>query len=420
MSNKIDRLVVSRGPAVCYFAGGVFLSREDMVVELKHDTGSIDSDAFGKLTDMQLGVKASLKFRPIGEFEHLDVLWPHAATKKGQSIFGTEDSTLIIKPLDGTQKMVTFKAAGVSKMPDLNFTAKDTIIGDVEFKMVGANNTVITDAARLFVFADNDLDPEAIPYDPEKLLVQAYTNRWLEGMKFKLTFGANSTGWLAWDASAADIQTAYRALASVLALTTPPAITHTFAADGEIVITYGVADGNVAQVSCTLSDNAPSGTTLTPSTTTAGVTDTTAEVQKVTLASPWQSFEAREGVKVSFEMQTTDDETDAIGHYDTIFNSLDCTLKAQPQGISLENVLAAARVQGPLSVRGRKLATGALGLDVIGEGVYFRLYGANLDGAGITRSSKNQAVPELTWKGSRVIGAGGTVSPLFHLGTVAP
>lgn len=413
--SQIDRLVVSRGPALVVFNGGSFLSREDIVVDLKHDTAAIPSDAFGKLTDVQLGVKASTKFRPVGEFEHLDVLWPYASTVPGTSIFGAADAPLVIKPLDDTQDMVTFHAAGVSKMPDLQFTAKDTLIGDVEFQMIGANNVVTTDANRLFTFAANDIG--AIPYDPDKLIIQAYDNRWLSAATFTLTFGANTTPALAYDAAAAAVQTAFRALASVLALSAPPTVTGSLSAGW--TITYAAADGNVAQATAALS-SAPAGSTIAATTTTAGVTGVTGEVQLIKITSPWLQWQAREGVKVSFAMTTTQDESDAIGHYDTIFGGLDVTAKALPQGIDLEDILSAARVQGANSVRGRKFSTGAQNLRVTGDGVYFLLYGAQLDGAGIVRSSKNLSVPELTWRGTRSVGAGGAINPLFYIGTEAP
>lgn len=413
--SQIDRLIVSRGPALVTFRGGSFLSREDIVVELKHATSEIPSDAFGKLTDVQLGVKATTKFRPVGEFEHLGVLWPYAATVPGTSIFGDADYPLVIKPLDADQDMFTFHAGAVSKMPDLNFTAKDTIIGDVEFSMIGANNTDITAANRLYTVAANDIG--AVPYDPDLLLIQAYENRWCSAATFTITFGANTTTALPFDASAATVQTAFRLLASSIALGVDPTITGSLAAGW--TITYGNADGNVGQATATLS-NAPAGSAIAATTTTPGVTGTTAEVQLIKITSPWLSFEAREGVKVTFDLAVTEDESDAIGHYDSIFSSLGVTVQAQPQGVALDDVLEAARVQGPTSVRGRKFSTGGQNFIVTGDGVYFLAYGAQLDGGGITRSSKNQAVPQLTWKATRSVGAGGVINPLFYLGVDAP
>src|SRR5947209_7447475 len=124
-TQKIDRLVASRGPALLSFNGGFFFSKEDIVVDLSKDTKVLPSSAFGPLTEINLGVKASTKLTPVGEFEYLGVLWPYGATPVGSSIFGNADTPLLIQPIDTTQKQVRFWAAGISKMPDINFTAAD-------------------------------------------------------------------------------------------------------------------------------------------------------------------------------------------------------------------------------------------------------------------------------------------------------
>ncbi|MCA1591045.1 MAG: hypothetical protein LC734_11835, partial [Acidobacteria bacterium] len=180
--SKIDRLIVSRGPAMVTHRGGVFFTREDLVVDFNTETKPIPSAAFGDVTQVSQGVKATAKFRPVGEFEHLGVLWPYATTPNGRTIFGSDaDYPLLVQPLDDTQKQTRFKAGGLSKMPDLFFGASDTLIGDAEFQMIGANNVAVDDPERLFVLEDNAIDIEALPYDPAAVIVQAYSNRWLSG-----------------------------------------------------------------------------------------------------------------------------------------------------------------------------------------------------------------------------------------------
>lgn len=417
MSQSIDRLVVSRGPAMITYRGGVFFTKDDLVVDLTKDTKEIPSSAFGKLTDINLGVKASCKFTPVGEFEHLSVLWPYAAAYPGTSIFGDADYPLLIQPLDDGQRQVTFHAAGINKMADLNFTAKDTLIGEVGLQMVGANGVAVDNANRLFTFASNAIDLGALPYDPDALLIQAYSNAWNSTGGFTLTFGANTTAEIAFDADAATVQTAFRALASVTALTTPPTVTGSQAAGW--TITFGNADGNVGQTTAAVS-GLPGGSSIATATTVVGSTGVTAEVQTVTLTLPWLVWQARQGVQVSFNMNVTEDETDAIGHYDSIFGGLTVMAKAQPQGMTDEVALAAAAVQGSSSVRGRKLALGAHDLVVTGDGVYFIMYGANIKKAGLVYGASNQRVPEMEWVASRTVDGGGDLNPLFYIGTSAP
>jgi hypothetical protein len=85
-----------------------------------------------------------------------------------------------------------------------------------------------------------------------------------------------------------------------------------------------------------------------------------------------------------------------------------------------EQMLAAANLQGPNSVRGRKLSTGAHNLDIFGDGVFFRLYAANIVKAGQVFGPTKQRIAETGWAASRSIGAGGGLNPLFYIGAAAP
>lgn len=392
---------------------GYFFTREDLVVDLNHETKDIPSSAFGPLTQVRQGVKATAKFRPVGEFEHLGVLWPYANAKIGSSIFGDADYPLLIQPLDPAQPQTTFHAAGLSKMPDLNFTATDTLIGDCEFQMVGKNNTAAAAADRLFLQENNAIDPDALPYSDAALKVQAYANRWLSAGTRTLTFGGNTTAPIAYNATAAAVAAALNAIASI-------------AAAGGVTAAGNYVDGYTV----TFDDNGnrgaitgaaigmPSGSTIKATVQQEG----TAGLPEIVLLqdSPWGNFETREGMKVSFAMTLTEDSGDAIGHYDTVFGGLTVRASGLPQGVTEAQMLAAAGVQGPTSVRGRRLSEGAHDLDISGEGVFFRMYAANLRKAGLVYGATKQRVPDLEWAASRTIGAGGALNPLFYIGTAAP
>jgi hypothetical protein len=310
---QIDRLVVSRGPALVTFNGGYFLSKEDIVVDLSKESKEIPSSAFGKLWDINVARKCSTKMTPVGEFEHLDVLWPYGSTMPGTSIFGAADTPLLIQPLDVEQEQCEFFAAGISKMPDIVLAATETLLGEVEFQMIGENDTPVDDAASLFQFDTNVLDPDTIPFDDTKVLTQAY------------------------------------------------------------VMSWG--------------------------------------------SSPWDSFRTREGIKVAFNMQITEDKADGIGHYDSIFRSLAVSAKAMPAGVSQSDVLTAMEIQGANSVQGKRI-TGT-DLIVTGDGLYFIMYGAGIKTGGLVFSAEKQRVPELEWLASRSV-VGGVINPLFYIGTAAP
>jgi hypothetical protein len=404
----IDRLVVSRGPAMVTHRGGFFFTRDDIVVDLNHDVKDIPSSAFGVLTQVRQGVKASTKFRPVGEFEHLAVLWPYAATPIGRSIFGDADYPLLIQPLDVNQPQTRFKAAGISKMPDLTFTAQDTLIGDCEFQMVGANNTAPADAARLFVQENNALDVGALPYDPAALLIQAYSMRWLSGGTYTPSYNAvAATSAIAYNANAAALQANLRTIGAPLDNVT--------VTGGDYVNGFTVHDPDNAlnpALFAAVFAATPGGMSLKA---------TAVDANTVLLQlSPWSNFETREGMKVAFTLTLNEDTGDAIGHYDTVFGGVSVVATGLPQGISEAAMLAAANVQGANSVRGSRLSSGAHDLDIVGAGVWFKLYAANVRKAGLVYSSSKQRIPDLEWVASRSIGGGGALNPLFYIGAVAP
>ncbi|HWM26601.1 MAG TPA: hypothetical protein VNP98_17420 [Chthoniobacterales bacterium] len=403
----IDRLVISRGPAMVTHRGGVFFSKEDIVVDLNHETKGMPSSAFGELTQVRQGVKATTKFRPVGEFEHLGVLFPYASTPIGASIFGDADYPLLIQPLDDAQAQTTFKAAALSKMPDLSFTATDTLLGDCEFQMIGANNTAPESAERLFAQAANAIDLEALPYDPTQLIVQAYAARWLSAGTWLPSYDGNAAtgGGLASLADAATVQTKLRTIAFIDDVT----VTGNYY-DG-FVVTDPDNDIDATDFAAAFTDF-PGGTALK-------ATQVSARVVKLELT-PWSNFETREGIKVAFGLTLTEDTGDAAGHYDTAFGGLTVTATGLPQGITEAQMLAAAVVQGTNSGRGRRLSTGAHDLDIVGDGVFFRLYAANLRKAGQIFGATKQRIPDLEWVTSRSIGAGGVLNPLFYIGTAAP
>lgn len=404
-AQSIDRLIVSRGPAMITHRGGVFFSREDLVVDFTKETKEVPSAAFGKLDDVNLGVKATAKLRPVGEFEHLGVLWPYANTPIGRSIFGDADYPLLIQPLDEDQQQTTFKAAAVSKMPDLFFTATDTLIQDMEFQMVGENNTAVDDAERLFTQEANTIDLGTLPYDPDALIIQAYHNSWLSAGTYHPSYsGDDTTAALAFDANAAAVQVALRTIAALPAVT----VTGNYL-DGFTVTHTGALDHTL--FTSTYS-GLPGGTSLRADQVSANVV--------LLRLFPWAKFQAREGIKVAFNLQLTEDTADAIGHYDTIFSGLSVTATGLPQGVTDVAALAAAAVQGPGSVRGTKLSTGGHNLDIYGDGVFFRLYKANVRKSSAIYGATKQRVGDLEWVAARSIGGGGVLNPLFFIGTAAP
>jgi hypothetical protein len=131
---------------------------------------------------------------------------------------------------------------------------------------------------------------------------------------------------------------------------------------------------------------------------------------------PWGNFETEAGVTVNFAQTNGDEVTDSIGLYDITLQSLAVSLSCAPRGIDQEQLLAAAAIQGTYAAPGSDMSAIARNLDVKAAGLYFRLYGAQLDGAGLNWSRVENRIPALTWSASRTV-TGGALDPLFAIST---
>lgn len=413
MAQKIDRLIASRGPAMIEYNSAYFYSRDDIVVELAYETNDIPSSAFGRLDSVRYATSAKMRFTPVGEIEDLATLFPYGSTTPGTLIYGASDSPLVITPIDTSQDQITFHSAAISAMPDLRFSARDTLFsGDVEFEFVGANDTAVDDAAYLFTVASNTFS--AHQYSAANLLIQAYEASWhTAAISFTLTQNAITTGAIALDADSDSdatmrtaIQTAWNATANNDATVTGDIRTG-------FILTFDAVGAENA-ITGTISSGMPTGSEIDVTVTTEG-DGSTAEVVRIDL-DPWAAFQTREGVNVSFSLDLEKLYADAIGHYDTVFRGIDVSVSAMPMGVSMDQAISAARIQGVAP--GTKLSTSAHNLDIRGTGLYFRLYNAQLDGAGLVFGASNDRVPELTWRAARSV-TGGALDPIFAISTSA-
>ncbi len=410
MPQAVDRLVISRGPAAIKFKGGVFFSKDDIVLDFNFELGQVDSSAYGKITDFRKDVKPKLQLNLVGEVEHLGVLFPYASTIPGTSLFGSSDAPLEICPLDTTQEKCVFHAGAVTKMPDLTLGADGPVLGQVEFSFVRKNKTFPNNAEAFFKFDTNDFD--GLGLDVSKLLIQSYDCRWLSSGTFTLTYGANTTSALDWDSTAGEVQTALNALASIISA---GGVTVAGDVDNGWTVTFD-ANGNRTAITGAVT-SMPGGAAIEATINQEG-TVSVPEIVVLSIA-PWSRFPSREGVKVSFNLSTSEDKADSTGLYDIIFRGLEVKATMIPQNVSQDVALAAANVQGSLFVRGRTIAQDGHTLRVYASGLYFEVRGAGLTKAGLVWSSEKQRVPELEWSASRVI-SGGVPQPLFYIGESAP
>ena len=181
----LDRTKLSRGPAeIAYTTGGqtaYYLSVGDVTFDPGLATKKLDSAAFGTVKTIRSGVKPTVSFDPLGMLRDLAITFPHAAMTPGHSLVGAysgnpavyADNTLVVRPLDQSQKKTTLYGAGISKVPDLNFTGQAQIFSGAMTFAIAGKNAVAADAAnRLLLREANDLDHPH--YDPATLFAQVY------------------------------------------------------------------------------------------------------------------------------------------------------------------------------------------------------------------------------------------------------
>lgn len=80
--------------------------------------------------------------------------------------------------------------------------------------------------------------------------------------------------------------------------------------------------------------------------------------------SPWSVLQSREGVAISFDMQTEPDSTDEDGIVDYILSGMSAKATFSPMGCNVQQMIAKLAVQGSGVMRGASLAGRAMQLEV--------------------------------------------------------
>ncbi len=131
----ISRTQILKGPCqLTYNGGNPLYSKGDVVVSARSTVLGIDTSGFGQIDQRAIDIEYRIRFQPSGQLGNdASQLWANMALKVGESIFGATDRTLVIKPFNAGQSVLTFKNVGISRMPSLRLTAGETAIGEMEF-----------------------------------------------------------------------------------------------------------------------------------------------------------------------------------------------------------------------------------------------------------------------------------------------
>ncbi len=118
-----------------------FFSKDDVVLEVSEETFELDTSVHGKVDERLKNRMSKLSFTPVGVWNagQLAVLYPYFGTNVGTSVFGTDSTCVVTSITDGVT--LTMKAAAVTKMPDLNLSAVNTVFGSVEITGIGSDDT---------------------------------------------------------------------------------------------------------------------------------------------------------------------------------------------------------------------------------------------------------------------------------------
>jgi hypothetical protein len=381
---------ILRGPAIIQYEGATFYSQADIAVEIVGEHFGIQTSHWGEVDQRDNAAMHRLSFIPVGRWANLSILYPYATSLIGSSVFGT-DKTLTIWARDGKKRV--YKAAAVTRMPNCMFASTKTLFAEVQFTCLHADAMDWEDPNSLFTDSE-EAYPGDTGFSVADIITQPYALSW--GAAFTVAATA-ATDLLA----AASHKMPY---GTRLRFTT----TDTLPAGLALATDYYMVSVNANDFKVS----------LTPGGAAVDITDAGTGVHTATPVA-WADFRSKDGVTLEFNLQLTPEDNDHKGIFDYTFQSLTVVAKLQPEGPLPSDILAALVQQGPGAKRGRSLGTNAADLNIVGSGVYGRVYNAALVNPREAYGASARRVGPLEFRATRSITAG-TADPLFFLGTSAP
>lgn len=175
---------IVRGPAVVEFSGGsgasawTYTFRTKGDVSFSHETQAFDveSSELGVVDQRAQEIMATVSFTPVGvvDADGVAILWPHLAKLPGQSLFGSGDVTVKVRPVAGSTSAadtIVLGNAAVTKMPDIVISAVQTQVGEVEVRGILQDGMDWSDDSRWWMNTSSaptlaTLNPANIPTTP--------------------------------------------------------------------------------------------------------------------------------------------------------------------------------------------------------------------------------------------------------------
>ena len=168
---SINRTTLVEGPAIVQFGGKTYYTREAITLDPGISTFDVSDTAHGVMDTRIEDIVGTIKFRPVGVWGNIHPLFsPFADPVIGSSLLGGSDADAVIHSLDG--RKITCHGAGVTKLPDLTFSAVEQLPGEVEITFLGTNNVEWSNASKRLVEAAQEFTDTG--YDPATVLTQPY------------------------------------------------------------------------------------------------------------------------------------------------------------------------------------------------------------------------------------------------------
>lgn len=122
----------------------ILVSEGDVTVTIAKEFRDLESSLAGKVGKLLTKTVVEIKFTPVPIPAYAPLLISLQPTNIGESIFGCEDCYLEIHGRDATK--LRFLAAAVSDPPELRFSAKQNLFGEVTYRAVVSDETDIATA----------------------------------------------------------------------------------------------------------------------------------------------------------------------------------------------------------------------------------------------------------------------------------
>lgn len=155
----INRDSLIQGPARAAFAapsGAVsFYSKNDLEPKIDRQTFKLATSQTGQFDERDEDYQVKLDLTPDGRWTAalIAALWPYGNTIRGTPLWTNTDRALALHASNGY--IHTLIAAAITKMPNILFSSRESLIGSAEFTGLRGNAMEVSDESSLYTIATN-------------------------------------------------------------------------------------------------------------------------------------------------------------------------------------------------------------------------------------------------------------------------